>query len=159
MEMGLLERDRVVSADGDEPSIGHDIAKITTTLLLPQTGIAAGVHAVGEPPSFRTRLTDRSNGARARNHLQGMFVVRTFCEWNPARDEMALCVGEARMGCHEPAAVSLGRHDEWYLCQRCARLTFFAHFHERSMLAARSYASRQATPDAPKASPPERVRA
>jgi hypothetical protein len=82
--------------------------------------------------------------------------VRIFCEWNPARDEIALSIGGARMGCHEPAAVSLGSHAEWYLCQRCAGLTFFAHFHERSMLAARAYASR---PDPPKANPRERVRA
>jgi hypothetical protein len=83
--------------------------------------------------------------------------VRTLCEWNPARDEIALNIGAARIGCHEPAAVSLGRHSEWYLCERCARLSVFAHFHERSMLAARFYASRQATPHALEASPPEPV--
>ncbi len=85
--------------------------------------------------------------------------MRTLCEWNPARDEMALYIGEARIGCHEPAAWSLGRRGEWYLCQRCAKLSFFAHFHERSMLAARFYASKQAMPDVSKAGPPEPVRA
>lgn len=66
----------------------------------------------------------------------------TFCEWNPARDEIAWTSGDGRIGCHEPAAVSLGRYGEWHLCDHCAKLSIFAHFRERSAMTALLYATR-----------------
>jgi hypothetical protein len=69
--------------------------------------------------------------------------MKTLCEWNPAREEVAWTTGGARIGCHEPAAVLLGRYGEWHLCERCARLPVFAHFRERSMLTALLYTTPQ----------------
>ena len=69
--------------------------------------------------------------------------MKTLCEWNPARDEIAWTIGEDRIGCHEPAALSLGRYGEWHLCVRCAGLSAFAHFRDRSTLAALLYATGQ----------------
>lgn len=76
--------------------------------------------------------------------------MKTLCEWNPARDEIVLTIGEDRIGCHEPAALSLGRYGEWHLCARCASLSAFAHFRDRSTLAALAYAAEHARPQASK---------
>ena len=65
--------------------------------------------------------------------------METLCEWNPARGEIAWMTGDDRIGCHEPAAVSLGRYGEWHLCEACARLAAFAHFRDRGMLTALLY--------------------
>ena len=63
-----------------------------------------------------------------------------------AREEIALTTGGARIGCHAPAAVLLGRYGEWHLCEGCARLAVFAHFRERSMLTALLYTARDTKP-------------
>ena len=72
--------------------------------------------------------------------------MKTLCEWNPAREEIALTTGGARIGCHAPAAVLLGRYGEWHLCEGCARLALFAHFRERTMLTALLYTARDTKP-------------
>lgn len=79
--------------------------------------------------------------------------MKTLCEWNPARDEIAWTIGEDRIGCHEPAALSLGRYGEWHLCVRCAGLSAFAHFRERSTLAALLYATGHAKLQTSKGAP------
>jgi hypothetical protein len=72
-----------------------------------------------------------------------MYAMKTFCEWNPAREAIAWTTGDARIGCNEPAAVLLGRHGEWHLCEGCASLAVFAHFRERSLLATLLYSTPQ----------------
>jgi hypothetical protein len=68
--------------------------------------------------------------------------MKTLCEWNPAREEIVWTTGGARIGCHEPAAISLGRYGEWHLCEGCAKSSVFAHFRERSILTALLYTAR-----------------
>ena len=89
--------------------------------------------------------------------LSEMYAMKTLCEWNPARDEIAWTIGEIRIGCHEPAALSLGRYGEWHLCVRCAGLSAFAHFRDRSTLAALLYATGQAKLRALKGTPHPRA--
>ncbi|HEX5863962.1 MAG TPA: hypothetical protein VF014_06850 [Casimicrobiaceae bacterium] len=86
-----------------------------------------------------------------------MYAMKTLCEWNPARDEIAWTIGEDRIGCHEPAALSLGRYGEWHLCVRCAGLSAFAHFRERSTLAALLYATKHAKLQTSKGAPHRRA--
>jgi hypothetical protein len=88
------------------------------------------------PPS---RLTEKDLALQWRRDSAAIRGTQTRiedCEWNPLRDEPATEQKSTnqRWGCARPAMWSVGRVENWHLCDECAKLPRFKRLRRRVRL-------------------------